>query len=424
MAKIWKVFAGTLIVAAALGLSGCGSNGSANNSGGQAQQGEAPAESAKQKVTVWHYFDNNTRQGFEDAIAQFNASQDKYEVVPQYVPFANMKKQLSIGLAAGNDLPDLIQLDNPDHASFSAMGTFEDLTGRIQEWGQADKFFEGPLNSTIYEGKYYGLPISSNCLALFYNKDMFAEAGIAEPPKTWDELRKVAKQLTKGDRYGFAISAVKSEEGTFQFLPWLLSAGANYDSLDTPEAIKAMDFLTSLVKDGSMSKEVINWEQSDVEKQFAAGKAAMMVNGPWNIAQVKADAPNMNWGIALLPIDKKHASVLGGENIAIVKGKNVDGAWAFITWLLEPSHFEKFITTTGYFPPRKDVAEQSEFWRSDPNLKVFSDQLASAMPRGPHPKWPQISEAIQEAIQKSLTLHDSPEASMKEAAEKVNAILK
>jgi multiple sugar transport system substrate-binding protein len=413
-----------LFLAAVLIVTGCSkSNNAAPTDGTSAQNGGQASNGGKQKVAVWHYFENNTRAAFENAIKKYNASQDKFEVTPQYVPFANMKKQLSIGLAAGDDLPDIVQLDNPDHAAFSAMGTFEDVTDLVNTWGQIDNFFPGPVNSTVFEGKYYGLPISSNCLALFYNKDVFAEAGIASPPKTWDELQTVAKQLTKGDRYGLAISAPKSEEGTFQFLPWLLSTGANYDSLDKPEAVKALDFLTGLIKDGSMNKEVINWTQGDVEKQFAAGKAAMMVNGPWNIGPVKADAPDMNYGVALLPIDKQNASVLGGENIAIVKGKNKEGAWDFITWFLEPENFQEFIQISGYFPPRKDVLEQSDFWKNDENLKVFSDQMNSAMPRGPHPKWPQISEAMQEAIQRALTLHDSPDTAMKEAAQKVKALL-
>jgi multiple sugar transport system substrate-binding protein len=424
MAKLINM-TGVMLLLLALIVTGCGTSGSGSNA-----QTDSPAntmsdaKSGKQKVTVWHYFENNTKQAFEDMIKKYNDSQEKYEIVPTYVPFANMKKQLSIGVAAGNDLPDIVQLDNPDHASYSAMGTFEDLTDRINQWGQAQNFFQGPINSVMYQGKYYGLPLDSNCLALYYDKDAFAQAGIQNPPQNWDELREDAKKLTKGDRYGLAISAVKSEEGTFQYLPWLLSTGANYDKLSAPEASKSLEILSNLIKDNSMSKEVINWTQGDVEKQFAAGKAAMMVNGPWNIGPMKTDAPNMKWGIALIPKDKQNASVLGGENIAIVKGKNVNGAWDFISWLMKPDNMESFITKTGYFPPRKDVAESSTYWKSDEILKVFSDQMSSAMPRGPHPKWPQISAALQEAIQISLTLHDTPEKAMKVAAQQVDAILK
>jgi multiple sugar transport system substrate-binding protein len=412
------------LLCAVFALAGCSQGSGSNSSSGGSSSSKVDGNSGKQKISVWHYFENNTRAAFETVIKKYNGSQHKYEVVPQYVPFANMKKQLSIGLAAGNDLPDIVQLDNPDHAAFSAMGTFEDITDLVTKWGQIDKFFPGPVNSTKFEGKYYGLPISSNCLALFYNKDLFKQAGVAEPPKTWNELRTTAKQLKKGDQYGLAISAIKSEEGTFQFLPWLLSTGANYDSMNQPEAVKSLEILTNMIKDGSMSKEVINWTQGDVEKQFAAGKAAMMVNGPWNIGQIKTDMPKGNWGVALLPIDKQNASVLGGENIAIVKGKNKEGAWDFISWLLKPENFEEFIKVSGYWPPRKDVAENSDYWKSDPVLKVFSDQMNSAMPRGPHPKWPQISEAIQGAMQRALTLHDSPESAMKEAASKIESLLK
>jgi multiple sugar transport system substrate-binding protein len=414
------------------GLAGCSkSDSSASSASSGAKPEGTDTKAAKtsgnvvpQKVTIWYYFDADPEKQFKKVIEKYNASQTKFTVVGQYVQFAQMKKAITIGIAAGNELPDIVQLDNPDHASFSAAGTFEDITDRVKEWGQADKYFKGPLNSAIYQNKYYGLPLDSNALALYYNKDAFAEAGIANPPQTWDELRDVAKKLKKGDRYGLAMSAVKSEEGTFQFLPWLLSTGANYDSLGKPEAVKSLEILTNLIKDGTMSKEVLVWTQGDAEKQFAAGKAAMMVNGPWNIGAVKADAPKMNWGIALIPKDKINASVLGGENIAIVKGKNVEGAWDFMKFIESPKILEEFTSASGYFSPRQDVSDSSTFWKNDPYLKGFADQLVSAMPRGPHPKWPQISEAIQEAMQQSLTLHQPPEVAMKEAADKVNALLK
>jgi multiple sugar transport system substrate-binding protein len=385
---------------------------------------KVPDKAVIQKVTVWDYFEGDEKTNFDNLVKKYNNSQSKYVVEAQYVQFAQMKKAITIGIAAGNDLPDIVQLDNPDHASFAAAGTFEDLTARINEWGQADKYFKGPLNSAMYQGKYYGLPLDSNVLALYYNKDAFKEAGIAAPPQTWDELRDDAKKLTKGDRLGLAISAVKSEEGTFQFLPWLLSTGANYDSMDNPEAVKSLEILTNLIKDGTMSKEVLTWTQADAEKQFASGKAAMMVNGPWNIGAVKADAPKMNWGIALIPKDKQNASVLGGENIAIIKGKNVDGAWDFMKFVEAQANIEEFTSKSGYFSPRQDVSDSSDFWKKDPYLKGFADQLVTAMPRGPHPKWPQISEAIQEAIQVSLSLHETPDVAMKAAAGKVKALLK
>ena len=72
----------------------------------------------------------------------------------------------------------------------------------------------------------------------------------------------------------------------------MLSAGADVETLDSPDAVKALTYITDMVKEGYMSNEIINWTQADVQKQFATGKAAMMINGPWNIETTKRDAPD------------------------------------------------------------------------------------------------------------------------------------
>jgi multiple sugar transport system substrate-binding protein len=417
-----------MVLALTLALfSGCGSKKEASNNTTDATSTPAAATEAakpseKVKLVMWHYFQGNEGQAIADLVTKFNSSQDKIEVVQEFLPREELIKQYTMGLVA-EKLPDIGMVDNPEHASFAAMGLFEDISDLMSAYPDTDKFFKGPLKSTIYEGKNYGIPLSSNCLALYYNEDMLKEAGV-EVPETWDELKEAAKKLTKNGVYGLAICAVKNEEGTFQYLPWLLSAGANIEKLDSPEAVKSMQFLSDLVKDGSMSKEVINWTQADAEKQFATGKAAMMINGPWNIAAVKADGPNIKWNVAKVPKDKEFASVLGGENVGIIKGKNKEAGWEFLKFISDPKNMDEWISKTGYFPPRQDVAENSERLKNDPILKVFIDQMQFAMPRGPHPKWPQISDAMSTAMQESFTNAKTPEQAAKDAQVKIDGVLK
>lgn len=385
--------------------------------GGQEETG--PVE--KTKLVFWCYMEGKSQIDTLDWICKtFNESQDTIEVERQYVPFADFKKQLSIGMMA-EKLPDIVVIDNPDHAAFAQMGIFADLTSYIADWPDKEKYFPGPWKSTTLNGKNYGIPFTSNCLALFYNKEMLEEAGV-EPPETWQELRAAAKKLTKKDTFGIGISAVRSEEGTFQFLPWLLSSGAGIDKLDSPEAISSYTILKDLVADGSMPKEVINWTQADVEKQFAAGKLAMMVNGPWNIPAVKNDAPDLKWDVVKIPRDKVFSSVLGGENWAVVKGDNVKAAWKFLSFVARPDKVKEIAIRFNMFPPRQDVAID-EAWTSDPIMNVFMDQMQYAMPRGPHPKWPQISDAISTALQEVLTLALTPEEATKKAQETVTGAL-
>ncbi|WP_249671298.1 extracellular solute-binding protein, partial [Bacillus thuringiensis] len=79
----------------------------------------------------------------------------------------------------------------------------------------------------------------------------------------------------------------------------------------------------------------LNATQFDLARQFAAGQLAMMINGSWNIERLK-EAGHLHYGITFIPKDETFASALGGENMAVVQGKNTDGAWDFITWLIDP----------------------------------------------------------------------------------------
>src|SRR5262249_2138039 len=157
-------------------------------------------------------------------------------VTYEFVPFHDLKQRLLVGQAAG-DLPDVTIIDNPDNAAFAQAGIFVDLTDRVKTWSGNGRFFAGPWNSTLFQCCQYGIPFTSNCLALFYDKAALQKAGVAVP-ETWAQLRAAAKTLTTKNRYGLAISAVSTEEGTFQYLPWLLSAGAATDRLDSPEAVR------------------------------------------------------------------------------------------------------------------------------------------------------------------------------------------
>ncbi|MEI0532205.1 ABC transporter substrate-binding protein [Brachyspira pilosicoli] len=374
----------------------------------------------KQTVTIWHYFSEPDIGAFLKYIDEYNKLQDKYFVKAQYVPREELLKQYAIGSVAG-ELPDIGMIDNPDQASFSKAGLFEDITDRFNAWDD-NKFLEGPLNSAMYEGKIYGLPQAITCLALYYDKDAFEENNL-EVPTNWTQLEEAAKVLTTADRKGIAWSGIKNEEGTFQLLPWIISAGGNINKINSPEAVKALTYLTDLVKNGYASKELLIWGQGDVEKQFNSGKAAMMINGNWMIPSVTKNAPDKNWGVAKIPMDKKYASVLGGENFTIIKGKNVEGAWDFLTWFISTEISERYCKEIGKFSPKADVNIDT-MYGDDPIMKVFAEQVQYTVPRGPHTKWPEISSAIINAEHESITLNKTPQQALDEAQAKIDQINK
>lgn len=379
--------------------------------------------SAQDQVTLtwWDYYDGANADALQKQLASYASVKPNVKIERTYIPFADLKQKLLQGAAAG-DLPDIVVIDNPDHQAFASLGILEDLTDRISAWGQASTYFEGPWNSTMFQNKNYGIPDNSNCLVLWTNDELLT-AGSVEAPKTWDELTAAVTALSKDDVYGLAVSAIKSEEGTFQWLPFLWETGADIPTIDSDGGRKALQLWTDYVKNGWMSKAILNWKQSDVLGQFQNGKAAMMVNGPWQIPVLKADTPNLKWHVSVLPSETQSASILGGENTAIIAGSsNLDAAWDLLTWRQTDEPLKSYLLDAGKLPSKADLA-QDKAWTGDPVINVFIEQLKVAKPRAYGDRYPDISTAIQEAIQAAVGGSSSVEDALKKAQATITPLL-
>lgn len=377
----------------------------------------APSAGEKQAVTIWYYWETEGHQvALDQVIQDYNSSQEQYEVTAKYVPFADFKKQLSIG-ASADELPDIAILDSPDHASYVEMGIFEDLTGKFD----VGSYYEGTVNSCTVDGKLYGVPFGANCLALYYNEDMLKAAN-CEVPTTWDELMAAAKALTTDQVTGLALCSVQNEEGTFNFVPWLWSTGATSYEINNENGIRALTFIQNLVAEGVMSKECINWTQGDVMNQFISGNVAMMENGPWQIPTMQAEAPDLNWKVTLIPKDSDYSSVLGGENYAVIKGGNVEGALAFLTYATSEEQVKFLMDKFGYISADQAIAENQ--FEADSPYQPFVEELKYAMPRGPLAEWPSVSDAISLAFNQVITGTATPEDAAAQAQETIDGIVK
>ena len=408
-------------------LSGCGSTKTENvvaetegvksTESADVQNSEVADESeASGDVTIWYYWETEGHQkALDKIITDYNASQQNVTVQAKYVPFADFKKQLSIGASAG-ELPDIVILDNPDHASYAAMGIFADITGKFD----VSNYYEGPVNSCTLDGKLYGVPFGSNCLCLFYNEDMLAEAG-CKVPTTWDELADTATKCTKGSRYGFAFSSLQNEEGTFNFLPWVWSTGATSYEINSEGGIKALDFVGNLVNSGAMTKEAINWTQGDTMNQFISGNLAMMINGTWQVPTMREQVPELKWNVAPIPQDAKQASGLGGENYAVIAGGNEDAALDFLKYATSGETCLYMMNAMGYISADKTIAEGQ--FDGDPIYQTFVDEMQYANARGPLPEWPDVSDAISLAFNEVITGASTSQDAAAKAQTSIDSIL-
>ena len=376
----------------------------------------------KKEVVIWDYFETDAqKQMMQSLIDEFNASQDEYEASHVYVPFADYEKQLTLGIASG-ELPDLVILDGCGMASFIQLGLFGDISDADINW---DEYMEGPMESTMLDGKHYGIPFATNCTALFYNKDLFDAAGIDYPDEntTWDEFHEMAKALTKDGVSGFGNAATNTDEGTFQCLQWLYTAGGSYTDIE--DGVDAYKLMQEMIEDGSWTKECVNWTQSDVNNNFMAGNLAMQQNGPWQIPGIEANAPDLNYGVTVLPkkdADSEQAtSILGGENMGVVNKDDTSGAEAFLKYYDQTDVMVDAMKQYGSYPPKTEAAKDT-YWTDDPIQKAFLTQIDTSIPRGPSAAWPSYSSAIQTGFQEVMTSAKTPEQAAKDTQAAVDAV--
>ena len=290
-----RILQGAALAAAALPLAACGKSGGST------------ADSST--IKILDYYADDPDNGIFQKVLEECAAKVGVTVERESVNGTGLIQKV-LQMSSSKTLPDLLMLDNPDLQQIAATGALAPLS----DFGiAAEGFIEGFVSAGTYQDKLYGMGPCANTIGLYYNQDMLSAAGVSVPT-TWDELKTAAKTLTSGDTYGIAFCAAASYEGSWQFLPFFWSNGAEETDIASAAAAGALQLWVDLVKEGSASSGVLNWGQGDVGEQFTSGKAAMVINGPWQT--ITFDKSDINWAVAEIPVPKAGDTLvapLGGE---------------------------------------------------------------------------------------------------------------
>ena len=332
------------------------------------------------------------------------------ETVPGEALIARVLQQ-----ASSRTLPDVLMLDNPDVQQIASTGAL----APISDFGlSADGYAAGVVSASTFNGHIYGLQPVANTLGLFYNRDMLAQAGVT-PPTTWDELKAAAAKLTQGGRYGVAFSAVASYEGTWQFLPFMWSNGGDETDIASPQVAGALQLWVDLVDSGSASRSVVNWSQADVRNEFAAGNAAMMVNGPWQFPALDS-VRGLNYDVVPIPVPRAGAGVapLGGETWTIPQTGDRDrqAKAAEIVACLNTDDNQLALAAQRSTVPTK-TALLDRFVQQVPRMAAFGNVVQTARARTARlgADWPRTATRIYTAIQTALTSGATPQQALRQA---------
>jgi multiple sugar transport system substrate-binding protein len=321
-------------------------------------------------------------------------------------------------LAAQQDnSPDVLIIDNPVISTLAEAGA---LTSTDETKLDTAAMEPNLLGAGQAGGKTYGVPIGANTLALYYNKDLLTKAGVdVASVKDWPSLTAALAKVKAKGKKGITFSAIGTEEGSFQFLPWFWGSGAQLTALDSPQAVSALSLWTDWLKKGYAPNSIINNTQTTSWQEFASGDFAFSENGTWQ----RANAEKLGFSYGIIPVPASGGGTAppptGGEFVSMpVQSKTARYATSekLVSCLTSPDNLLATDTTLSYIAPV--AAVQDKQVAADAKLKVWVDAVKAAKGRtGDNlgTKYPKISEPLWTAMQAALSGSKSPQDALKAA---------
>ncbi|KUO14362.1 sugar ABC transporter substrate-binding protein [Streptomyces dysideae] len=321
-------------------------------------------------------------------------------------------------LAAQQDnSADVLIVDNPVVSTLAEAGV---LTTTDENKVDTSKVDPNLLAAGQSGGKTYGTPIGANTLALYYNKEVLREAGVdTASVKDWKSLTAALAKVEKAGKKGITFSAIGTEEGSFQFLPWFWGSGAKLTELDSPEAASALSLWTDWLKKGYAPNSVINNTQTTSWQEFATGDYAFAENGTWQLAN--AEKAGFDYGVLPIPgADGGNAPAPTGGEFVTLPVQGDTGRYAtsqkLATCLTSSQNLYDTDTTLSYVAPTTEVQDKQV--AANAGLKPWVDAVKAAKGRTSDDlgtKYPKISEQMWKAVQSALSGSQSPKDALNAA---------
>ncbi|GII32401.1 ABC transporter substrate-binding protein [Planotetraspora mira] len=309
----------------------------------------------------------------------------------EVVPWSDLLNRILAAATSGKG-PDVVNIGNTWSASLQATGAFVPLDDtQLNALGGKARFLGPSLAATGAPGQPpVGAPLYSTAYALYYNKHMFKDAGIADPPKTWDELVADGKKLTKDGKWGLAVEGASvSENAHMIFTLGQQHGGDLFDSsgksqFDSPANVAAVkQYLDFIATDKITNPSDAAYSNgTEALQDFIGGKAAMVM---WQSASGTLKTGGMtpdDYGVAPIPLPdpssggKQVDSMVGGINISVFdSAANKDGALKFVKFMTSKQTQQDLNKAYGSLPTVTDAYDDPAF--QTPEIKTYQQILAN-----------------------------------------------
>ncbi|WP_158852663.1 sugar ABC transporter substrate-binding protein [Saccharothrix deserti] len=349
----WAVGAVALL---SLSLSACGSGFDDTDDAG----GQAPAGPASVNVLISSSGDAETKAVTDVAQAWATGSGNTANVTQAQ----DMVQQLGQGFASNNP-PDVFYLDATRFATYASAGSLEPYGDTFPE---KDDFYASARQVFTYDGKLYCIPKDFSTLALQINTKAWSAAGLtdADYPTTWEQLQAVATKLTTPEQAGLAVGDTRDRIGAFmvQAGGWVTDKDATKVTTDSPQNLKALEFVRSLLASGAAK---YRWSGEAFGKQ----KAAMTIEGNWIAGAMKSDYPDIAYTTVPLPAGPQGKGTLAFTQCWGIAAKSAHKAAAldFVKAMTAKDSQLTFAKAFGVMPSRQSA--QADYVAAFPQDKAF-----------------------------------------------------
>ena len=393
---------------------------------------------AQTTLTFWHSFGDN--EAMTTLLEEFNASHSDVQVEGVDVGNYNeMITRLQAAVVSGR-VPDVVQLEITRYGIFADRGVLLPLDNLISSTDfNVDDLIPGIWEAAQYNGTPYVIPFNNSVPVMYYNKDLFREAGLdpENPPATWDELVAAANTLTVqegGETVQYGLSAppqwvrhafVRQNGGD-----WMDEAVTEL-TLTRPKRWRRTPFYTTLsTKKRSLTqKQGIDANEDLSDQDFISGRTAIIFTSTGNLGDFQADT-DFELGVAALPCNEVCAAPIGGATLGIIASipeERQQAAWDFISWMTNTENNAYWHIETGYMPIRASTLENQTsqaFYAENPDFKVAIDQFqASSFPRPRPPAMPAIRELELTTWEEIATNTKSVEQALQDLKREADALL-
>ncbi len=305
-----------------------------------------------------------------------------------YITHDQMVPKIAQAIASG-DVPDLMGMDLIYAPQFASAGQLEDVTDLIGSDPALQTASPGHIAVATWNNHLYGVPLYADVSVLFWNKDLFRQAGLDPntPPTNLSELHDMAAKITAlgNGNYGYYLPGNCAGCNIFTFAPMIWASGGKIEPAqcgDMPlvgDNIKTvLQWARTMHQEGQIDPAAQAENGATFANVFGSGKVGIMGTGNFNVVLAKQQNPNIDLGVALIPglQSGQVASFAGGDIVAIPKGsRRIKDAVDFEKFILSPTSQIEVYSKAGNMTTCADQAD-NVYSRADP----FNADLARAIP--------------------------------------------